>query len=165
MFFYIELQKKQDMKSYNYLKLAITLAISYVIMYAVMFLNVDEASHIYLSITRCYMALLMVCPMAILMIAMMTDMYTSKGTNRIIVILSLAVFITTVILLRSQAFISDKEYMKAMIPHHSSAILTSKHAHLQDANVRKLADSIIVSQEREILRMKFLLDTLNGNFK
>jgi glucose-6-phosphate-specific signal transduction histidine kinase len=153
------------MKSYNYLRLAITLAISYVIMYAVMFLNVDEASHIYFSITRCYMALLMVSPMAILMIAMMPKMYSSKGTNRIIVILSLAVFISTVILLRTQAFIGDKEYMKAMIPHHSSAILTSKHAHIEDANVRKLADSIIVSQEREILRMKFLLDTLNGNFK
>jgi len=153
------------MKSYNYRKLAVTLAISYVIMYAVMFLNADETSHIYLSITRCYMALLMVSPMAILMIAMMPQMYSSKETNRIIVILSLAVFISTVILLRTQAFIGDKEYMKAMIPHHSSAILTSKHAHIEDANVRKLADSIIVSQEREILRMKFLLDTLNGNLK
>ena len=153
------------MKSFNYVKLAIMLAISFIIMYAVMYANVDEASHIYFSITRCYMALLMVSPMAILMIAMMPNMYSSKGTNRLVVILSLAVFISTVILLRTQAFVGDREYMKAMIPHHSSAILTSKHAHIEDANVRKLADSIIVSQEREILRMKFLLDTLNGKLR
>lgn len=153
------------MKNLRYGKLALMLAISFIIMYAVMFANVDEADHVYLSITRFYMVILMVSPMAILMIAMMPDMYNNKLINRIITVLSLTVFILALTLLRSQAFIGDREYMKAMIPHHSSAILTSKRANIKDSNVRKLADSIIISQQQEILRMKFLLDTLDGKFK
>lgn len=153
------------MKNLQYGKLAIILTISFIIMYAVMFANVDEADHVYLSVTRFYMALLMVSPMAALMVSMMRAMYPNKAANRIITLVSLVVFITTLILLRTQAFIGDREYMKAMIPHHSSAILTSKRANIKDANVRKLADSIIISQQKEIIRMKFLLDTLNGKFQ
>jgi uncharacterized protein (DUF305 family) len=134
-------------------------------MYGVMFLNVDDVGHIYLSLTRLYMSILMVCPMAILMLLLMSSMYTNKKLNRIIVGGAIGVFVIALVCLRSQAFISDRQYMKAMIPHHSSAILTSKRAGITDKNVRKLADSIIVSQQEEIRRMKFLLDTLNGKFQ
>lgn len=140
------------------------LTFSIVTMYGVMFLNVDEIDHIYLSLTRLYMSILMVCPMAVLMLLLMPIMYPNKKLNRFIFSSSTGVFIVALIMLRSQAFISDTQYMKAMIPHHSSAIMTSKRAGIKDRNVRKLADSIIVSQQEEILRMKFLMDTLDGKF-
>lgn len=148
-----------------YWKFALMLLISFFVMYLVMFLNVDDIDHIYLSLTRLYMSILMVSPMAILMILMMPSMYANKKLNAIITSTAVGIFVIALICLRSQAFISDKQYMKAMIPHHSSAILTSKRAGITDKNVRKLADSIIVSQQEEIRRMKFLLDTLDGKFK
>lgn len=130
------------------------LILSFFIMYGVMFLNVDEVSHIYVSTTRCYMSLLMVSPMAVLMILMMRKMYANKKLNIIILSSSVVVFIVALSFLRNQTFVSDVEYMKAMIPHHSSAILTSKHASIKDPEVRDLADSIIASQEKEISEMK-----------
>lgn len=143
----------------NYTKLFITLAISLVLMYGVMFLNVDRIDHIYLSLTRLYMSILMVAPMAVLMIIMMKGMYTSRKRNIAIVSGAVLVFGITLYMLRAQIFISDQQYMKAMIPHHSSAILTSKHADIRDSRVKALSDSIIRSQEEEIALMKEILHT------
>jgi len=151
--------KSMDM---NYKTLALTLIISFIIMYAVMFLNVDDTRRIYLSTTRLYMAVLMVAPMAILMLITMGKMYPNKKVNVAIMISSAAVFIAALIFLRSQTFISDKAYMNAMIPHHSSAILTSKHANIKDPEVRQLADQIIKSQLQEIAQMKRILARLDN---
>jgi uncharacterized protein (DUF305 family) len=52
--------------------------------------------------------------------------------------------------------------MKAMIPRHSIAILTSERAHIADPRVRKLADQIIESQRREIQEMAALIQDLDG---
>jgi uncharacterized protein (DUF305 family) len=52
--------------------------------------------------------------------------------------------------------------MKAMIPHHSIAILTSERAHISDPRVRKLADSIIEAQRKEIDEMKVLIKDLEN---
>ncbi len=143
-----------------YKKLLLTLFISFITMYAVMFLNLDDANHIYLSLTRAYMALLMVTPMAVTMLLMMGSMYPNKKLNRIAVIASIAVFALALFCLREQKPIGDIQYMKAMIPHHSSAILTSKNANISDPEVRNLADQIIRSQEEEIAQMKSILERM-----
>ena len=135
-------------------------AASFVIMYSVMFLNVDEAAHVFLSVNRTYMALLMVLPMQIMMILAMGKMYPSKRTNRLIVLGCVVAFALTLTALRNQAFIGDRQYMKGMIPHHSSAIMTSKNANLQNPKVKQLSQQIIESQEREIAEMKGLLREL-----
>lgn len=145
------------MQKKNYKKLGLTLLISFCIMYGVMFLNVDSVDHIYFSITRTYMSLLMVTPMALLMLIMMPDMYMNKKTNRMILVSAATVFIGSLICLRTQTFVSDAQYMKAMIPHHSSAILTSKHGNIKDPRVKALSESIIASQEKEIADMKEML--------
>jgi len=149
--------EKSEMKG-SYLKFALMMAISFVIMYVVMYLNVDKFDHVYLSVTRLYMTLLMVAPMALLMMAFMGGMYQNKKLNMSIIAAGVIVFITVLIFLRTQTFIGDRQYMKAMIPHHSSAILTSQEADLQDPEVQKLAKDIIEAQEREITLMKQFLD-------
>ncbi|MEO6271045.1 MAG: DUF305 domain-containing protein, partial [Lautropia sp.] len=58
--------------------------------------------------------------------------------------------------------IEDVSWMKAMIPHHSIAILTSQRARISDPRVRKLADSIIEAQRREIGEMKALISELEA---
>lgn len=141
----------------HYTKLLLTLVISLVVMYVVMYLNVDSVEHVYLSLTRFYMSLLMVTPMAILMLIMMPAMYQDKKKNTLMYISGTVVFVVALICLRSQTPVGDIQYMKAMIPHHSSAIMTSRHADLKDPEVKRLAEGIIRSQEREIAEMKEIL--------
>lgn len=123
------------MKTGNYKRLFLILIVSFVVMYAVMFLNVSQSDHIYLSITRVYMTLLMVLPMAVLMLIFMPKMYENKALNIMIGLVSVILFVITLVLLRTQTFIKDEQYMKAMISHHSSAILTSEHADITDLEV------------------------------
>lgn len=144
----------------TYRKFAIMLIISFLIMYMVMFLNIDSLSHYYTSINRIYMALLMVAPMAVVMMTMMGKMYPSRKTNMAIIIGALVVFVVVLAALRTQTPINDVQYMKAMIPHHSSAILNSKEANLTDPQVKELARQIIESQEKEIAEMKSMLERL-----
>jgi uncharacterized protein (DUF305 family) len=73
------------------------------------------------------------------------------------------VFAAALWLVRSQETVDDVSYMKAMIPHHSIAILTSERAHIRDLRVRMLADKIIEAQVREIGEMKALIADLERN--
>ena len=141
----------------NYGKFAIMMGTSFIIMYAVMFLNTDVFDHVMLSHTRTYMTILMVAPMAFTMLLFMWGMYTNKKMNFIILGLSVIIFIIALVGLRQQTFIGDEQWMKAMIPHHSSAIMVSQKAHLKDPEAIKLAEEIIEAQEREIAKMKKMI--------
>lgn len=141
----------------NYLKFGIMMLTSFVIMYGVMFLNADTLDHIMLSHTRTYMTILMIAPMAFTMLLFMWGMYENKKANALILVGSVVVFITTFYLLRNQIFIKDVQYMKAMIPHHSSAIMVSQMATFEDPETKKLAEEIIAAQEKEIAQMKRLI--------
>lgn len=136
--------------------------ISFVLMYCIMFLNVSELNHIMLSTTRTYMTLLMVASMAISMLLFMWKMYGNKKLNYTIVIISFVVFAFSLAGLRTQTPINDVQWMKAMIPHHSSAILTSSHANFKDPEVQKLAKSIIEAQEKEISQMKRMIKRIQN---
>ena len=145
----------------SYKKFALTLGVSFLIMYAVMFLNVIEIKHYHTSVSRIYMALLMVASMAVVMMAMMGNMYPNKKTNMGIMLSGVVLFTVVLFALRTQTPIGDVQYMKAMIPHHSSAILTSERANIKDPEVKKLADEIIVAQRKEISEMEAMLDRLD----
>jgi uncharacterized protein (DUF305 family) len=121
-------------------------------MYGIMFLNVAELDHIYLSTTRTYMSLLMVAPMAISMMLFMWGMYRNKKLNTLIIAGASIVFIVVLTALRTQTPIQDVQYMKAMIPHHSSAILVSENATFEDPETAELAKEIIKAQERKLLK-------------
>jgi len=151
----------QSMKGMSYKMFAIMMVISFIIMYGVMFLNVDDASHIYLSTTRTYMSLLMVSSMAVVMMLMMGKMYPNKKINTGVIIGGIVLFGLVLAGLRTQTPIGDVHYMKAMIPHHSSAIMVSKHANIQDPEVKKLSEGIIASQEKEIAEMKAILERMD----
>ena len=149
-----------NMHGMSYSNFMVMLLSSFFIMYIVMFLNIVKLSHYHTSTTRVYMAILMVAPMAVYMMLMMGKMYPNKNINIGIIIVAIVVFIVTLLGLRTQTPISDVQYMKAMIPHHSSAILVSKNANLKDPEVRKLAEQIIQSQEKEIAEMNALIKKL-----
>jgi Na+/proline symporter len=125
-----------------------------IIMFGLMYLNTYSVDHIFFSETRAFMALIMGATMAIVMLAFMWKMYPNKGVNLGILVGSLAVFLVSLWLVRSQTTVGDVAYMRAMIPHHSIAILTSERANITDPRVRKLADGIIAAQKKEIGEMK-----------
>jgi hypothetical protein len=102
------------------------------------------------------MALLMAATMAVIMLGFMLGMYRNARLNAAIFVGAAFAFALTLWLVRSQVTVDDVDYMTAMIPHHSIAILTSKRARISDPRVRKLADEIIAAQEREIAEMKYL---------
>ena len=143
-----------------YSRFFLMLAVSLVAMYAVMYLNVYEWDHVYFSLTRVYMALLMLVPMTLIMMGFMWSMYPNKQRNALIMGGSLVAFVVVLTMVRTQTFVGDTLWMKAMIPHHSIAIMVSKRADLKDPEVRQLADSIITAQEREIKQMKRMLARL-----
>ncbi|MHA7128701.1 DUF305 domain-containing protein [Algoriphagus namhaensis] len=151
------------MKKSSYKKFAGMMLVSFVIMYAVMFLNADVLDHVMLSTTRTYMTILMIAPMAISMMLFMWDMYENKKMNYAILAGATLLFVGTLFMLRNQVLIKDVQWMKAMIPHHSSAIMVSQKADLQDPEARKLAQEIIEAQKREIAQMKEMIQRLEAN--
>lgn len=138
------------------------IATSTVVMYALMYLNTYSFDHVSVSETRIYMALYMGAAMAVIMLLFMWSMYGNKTLNGIILIASAVVFSASLYLLRSQVLIADVAWMRAMIPHHSIAILTSERASFSDPRVAELAQEIIDAQRREIDEMHALIADLEA---
>ncbi len=145
-----------------YMKFGAMIATSTVAMLVLMYLNTYQADHIFFSETRTYMAIYMGAAMAVIMLGFMMHMYKNKAANIAILAISAVVFAGSLWLVRSQETVEDVSWMKAMIPHHSIAILTSKRAHISDPRVRALADSIIEAQLKEIDEMKALIKDLEN---
>lgn len=147
----------------SYLRFAAMIVASTVIMYGLMYLNTYQVDHVFYSQTRLWMALLMGAVMAVVMLGFMWSMYKNRAANMAILVGAVVVFAGSLFLVRSQALVGGVDYMRAMIPHHSIAILTSSHANIRDPRVRELADQIIEAQVREIGEMKELIADLEAN--
>jgi predicted PurR-regulated permease PerM len=147
----------------SYTRFAAMIATSTVLMYALTYLNTYRIDHVFWSETRFFMALLMGAMMSVVMLAYMHHMYERRGVNAAIAAASVLVFFVALYLVRSQTTVGDVAYMRAMIPHHSIAILTSDRARVADPRVRALADRIIESQTKEIDEMKNLIAALQSD--
>lgn len=148
------------MKKSNYATFILMLICSGISMYVTMYFNTYEFGHIYFSWTRMYMTFIGVGGMAIVMFLFMRKMYRDKIKNASIIIGSVLLIFISTYLVRQQLPISDVKWMKAMIPHHSIAVLTSSRAQLKDPEVKRLAEQIIKAQEREITEMKRMIQRL-----
>jgi hypothetical protein len=137
----------------SYGRFAAMIATSTVVMFGLMYLNTYALEHVRFSETRLFMALIMGAAMTIIMLLFMFKMYENKRLNLIILVGGVVVLGVSWWLVQSQRTVGDVAYMKAMIPHHSIAIMTSERAHIKDPEVRKLADRIIDAQIREIIEM------------
>ena len=146
----------------NYTRFAAMIITSTAVMFVLMYLNTYEVSHVFFSETRLYMAILMGACMAVIMLTFMLRMHENRAMNIGIYAGSVAVFAISLWLVRSQTTVDDVSYVRAMIPHHSIAVLTSGRAEIRDARVRRLADDIIAAQRREIAEMKALIDDIEA---
>jgi hypothetical protein len=65
----------------------------------------------------------------------------------------------SILLLRQQLFVDDKQWLRRMIPHHSTALTTSHNIYNRTNNrkIKDFAKKIIDTQEKEIQLMKSML--------
>lgn len=148
----------------SYLRFGLMILTSTIVMFILMYLNTYAWEHVFFSETRLYMAILMGATMAVVMLSFMLGMYADKRLNAAILIGAVVVFAGSLWLVRSQVTVSGTSYMRAMIPHHSIAVMTSERAGIKDARVRQLADEIIAAQRKEIAQMRYLIaDVSAGN--
>ena len=154
------MQHSEQEKMSPYIKFSLMILTSTVVMYVMMYFNTYQWEHVYFSETRAYMALYMGAGMAVIMLAFMGNMYKKTKLNLIIYGLSVLMFAVGIWGVRSQATVDQVDWMQAMIPHHSIAILTSSRADIEDPRVQKLADDIIEAQKREIAEMQELIEAL-----
>ena len=150
----------------HYTRFVAMLACSFVAMYITMYLNTYEWDHVWFSLTRFYMVCLGIAAMALIMLSLMLNMYKNKKKNIAIYLGSLILFVSALGLVREQkSTVGDVLWMKAMIPHHSIAILTSKRADIKDPEAKKLAEEIIEAQLREIAQMKKIIYRLENQIE
>lgn len=147
----------------NYTRFGAMIATSTAVMFGLMYLNTFALDHVFYSQTRVWMAIYMGAVMAIIMLGFMWKMYDGTASKLAILAAAAAIFAGSLFLVRSQETVDDVSYMRAMIPHHSIAIMTSERAHIKDPRVRELADGIIKAQVREIGEMKRLIADLEAH--
>lgn len=141
----------------HYVKLAINLAISTLVMYFAMFAMIDGLDDFYNNINMFYMALMMAAPMAVLMLLMMGSMYRNRTLNLALYVGFTGLFIAAFAFTRGQTLVGDEQFLRSMIPHHSGAILMCREAALTDPELVALCDNITRSQREEIVQMKSIL--------
>ncbi len=147
-----------------YVRFGLMIATSTLVMFILMYLNTYAWEHVFFSETRVYMAILMGATMAVIMLAYMLGMYSNAMLNVTIFAGAVIVFALSLWLVRAQVTVSGPSYMRAMIPHHSIAVMTSERAKIRDPRVRHLADEIIEAQRREIAEMRYLISEVStGN--
>jgi len=152
-----------EMNGNNYARFFLMLGLSFVAMYITMYLNTYQIDHVYFSLTRFYMTCLGIAAMAVIMLSLMLNMYKNKKKNIAIYVGSLGLFLGALSLVRAQSpIIGDVLWMKAMIPHHSIAILTSERADIEDPEVKNLVEDIIKAQKKEIIEMKRMIERLEN---
>lgn len=142
-------------------RFAAMIATSTVVMFFLMYQAVYSLDHALFSETRMWSSVVMGAVMALIMLGFMWSMYRGNATKMAVMAGVVVVGAAALWLVRSQETIDDVAYMKAMIPHHSIAILTSRRAQIHDPRVRKLADGIIEAQVKEIAEMKMLIDDID----
>lgn len=157
--------KENESKTINaYLRFFLMIGVAMLSMYFLTYLNSFEIlDHAWFSETRLYMTLLMGSVMMGVMLGFMWKNYPRKSINIAILLFAVVMFSASLWLVRSQRTVTGVDYMEAMIPHHSIAILTSTRAQITDPRVRHLADEIIRAQRREIKEMEWLIEDIRNN--
>lgn len=153
----------EKMAGKPYRMLALNLAISLLIMYLAMFVMIWSFSEFFNNSNMLYMALVMWAPMGVLMLLMMPMMYPNKQLNMVLLASFALVLILSFWAVRDQVLVGDRQFLRAMIPHHSGAITMCNRASIRDREIRDICfkpNGIVDSQKREIAQMEAILERL-----
>jgi hypothetical protein len=157
----MDMHMNKEVQKEHYNQLLIMAGLSFISMFILMYAMVDVFSNVFVNINQFYMAGLMTAPMILIEMVVMGAMYMDKKLNTIIIAVSSVLLIAFFVLIRQQGAVSDKQFLKSMIPHHAGAILMCEEANLQDQEIKDLCQSIISGQQAEIDQMKAKLQELD----
>ena len=145
----------------HYLRLAAMIVLSFISMYVLMYAMVNTLGDVYNSLNQVYMAGLMTAPMVVIELLLMSGMYKNKKLNALLITGGCVAGIAFFLFIRQQTAISDRQFLRSMIPHHSGAILMCNEASLQDQRLLELCKTIMTGQQQEIDQMRAILGDLN----
>lgn len=151
-----------NMTQTHYPRFLLMSALSLLAMYFLMYSMINTMDNFYNNLNKFYMAVIMTAPMMVFEMLLMGAMYPNKRLNLIIITASILTLILVFLFIRQQTGIYDRQFLRAMIPHHSSAILMCEQAKLTDAEIKDLCTSIVESQQKEIDQMKDILKRMDG---
>ena len=152
--------ENEGMMKNHYLRLLLMIVLSFVSMYVLMYAMVNAFANVYSNVNQFYMAGLMTAPMVLIEIVLMSGMYRNKKLNLAIIALGVIALAGFWFLIRQQVAVSDRQFLKSMIPHHAGAILMCEEATITDAEIKQLCNGIINGQNGEIQQMKEKLNQL-----
>src|SRR5687768_5939951 len=138
----------------HYRRLLAMVLLSFAAMYVLMYAMVDVLENVFHNVNQVYMAGLMVAPMVLIELGLMSSMYPNKTLNAILAAASIALMIVFWIGIRQQVAVSDRQFLRSMIPHHAGAILMCEENRLRDPELQRLCRGILMSQQSEIDLMK-----------
>lgn len=141
----------------HYGRLGIMTALSFIAMYFLMYAMVNALDNVYMSFNQVYMAGLMAAPMVLIELTLMSSMYHNKRLNALIAGAAVVAAVAFFLFIRRQTAIGDRQFLRSMIPHHAGAILMCSEAPIRDADIRRLCQNILSSQQAEIDQMKAML--------
>ena len=150
------------MNKMRYGRLLLMAGLSFLSMYVLMYAMVNTFANVYGNLNQFYMAGLMAAPMVVIELALMGSMYGDRKRNVTIAAVSLVALGAFWIAIRQQTAITDRQFLRSMIPHHAGAILRCEKASIRDPEIKKLCVAIVSSQRSEIDQMKAKLAELEG---
>ena len=133
-------------------------ALSFVVMYILMYAMVDDFANVYNNLNQAYMAGLMAAPMIAIELVVMRSMYRNMRLSLMLIGASAVVAGICFLAIRRQAAIGDDQFLRSMIPHHAGAILMCENAPIERSEIKELCRNIIASQRAEITQMRALLE-------
>lgn len=148
------------MNKVHYGRLGGMAVLSFLAMYMLMYAMVNRFANVYANLNQFYMAGLMAAPMVVIELALMGAMYSDRRKNVLIMAVSLVALIAFWLFIRQQTAITDRQFLRSMIPHHAGATLMCEEARIQAAEIKKLCAAIVSSQRSEIDQMKAILAEL-----
>lgn len=148
------------MQRNHYIRFLLMIGIHFIAMYVLMYSMVNAFANVFNSFNQMYMAALMTASMVLIELPLMSFMYESKKLNALIIAIGAVVLIGSFLLIREQAAISDRQFLRSMIPHHAGAILMCQEASIEDQEIKELCRGIVASQQAEIDLMKAKLAQL-----
>ena len=146
-----------SMDAGHYGRLGLMVAVSFVVMYILMYAMVDRFDNVFNNINQVYMPGLMASAMVPIELALMSAMYPDRRKNAIALSAGAVVLVACWLMIRTQAVVGDRQFLRSMIPHHAAAVLMCNEAPVQDTRIIDLCRRILASQEAEIDEMKSYL--------
>lgn len=148
------MHKGRHRRKGHYGRLLLMATLSFVAMFVLMYAMVDRLANVYANFNQAYMAGLMAAPMVVIEVFLMRSMYPDARLNAAIVSVAVLIMVLCWAAIRQQAAISDRQFLRSMIPHHAGAVLMCEQSKLKKSELVRLCQNIVSSQKAEIALMK-----------